>query len=131
MSQRLARSLDLRVDLYNPKNEQTKISKRFQGSAPSSTPTVSAAPARILSSFDASKPNAPGRSNVDQMDTTDVLRIASTTPCGDGWYGIVVGPATYPELGTWFRVQGGPRSRNRGATKNYLIVRETQPAWIA
>jgi len=129
MSQRLARSLNITVDLYNPDNAKTPVSKRFQGANPSSTPTVVGAKARIIAKYDVSKPNAPGRSNVDQMDTTDELRLEGDTPCGDNWFGVVTGPADYPELGTWFRVMGGPKTGSRSRAKNFLIVRVTKPAW--
>lgn len=131
MSQRLARSLNLTVDLYNPKFDKAAISKRFQGAHPSSTPTVVGAKARIISKYDVSKPNAPGRSNVDQMDTTDEIRLEGDTPCGDNWFGVVTGPADYPEVGTWFRVMGGPKTSLRSGAKNFLIVRATKPAWIS
>lgn len=126
MSQRLSRSLVLTVDLYAPSEELARIGKRFQGLAPLPSPTITGARARIVAAYEASRYNAAlGRTNVDQMDTTDRLRLDADTPCGDGWEVVVTGPADYPELGTRFRVQGGPRPGARNRTKTYLIVRAT------
>lgn len=132
MSQRIRRLLTLTVDLYNPNQELTRANKRFQGSAASSTPTVSGAPARIFAKSDVSIPSPVGRSNVDQMDTTDVIELKNETPCGDGWYAHVTAPSDYPEVSTWLKIEGGPQQfMPRKGLRHFLVSRTTQPAWIA
>jgi len=129
MSQRLRRSLAITVDLYEPSEELPRVSKRFQGLATPQAPAVAGAAARISSRYESTKPGGVRRSNIDQMDTTDLLRLAASTPCGDGWWANVTGPQGYPETGTWLRVQGGPRASVRAGVKSFLVVRAVAPPW--
>lgn len=74
------------------------------------------------------------RGNVDQMDTTDNLRLpelmdgGSAVQIGDGWIVRLVAGAG-GENGSWMQIQGEGRNLTfRAATRVYMVTKTTAPA---
>jgi hypothetical protein len=86
---------------------------------------------RIQSKPESSRPvPGIGRSNQDQMDTMDVLRVHIQEDFTDGSYVQNVTPG-HPEEGSWYLIQGDAQILSVHKTKKYYVARVTKPPKVA
>lgn len=76
------------------------------------------------------------RGNVDQMDTTDNLRLpelmdgSDAVQIGDGWM-VRLTAGAGGENGSWMQIQGEGRNLTfRAATRVYMVTKTTAPAVV-
>jgi hypothetical protein len=112
-------------DVYAPSRRAALANKRESGLVYSRVGQN--IPCRVMSKVEASKDSPVGRMNVDQMDTTDVIRFHEDEVVGDGYYLKRVGSG-HPEIGEWLLIQGGPKNMSfKAKTKTFLCVKATRP----
>jgi hypothetical protein len=86
---------------------------------------------RIQSKPETSRPvPGAGRSNQDQTDTMDILRVHIEEDFTDGSYVRNVTPG-HPEEGSWYVVQGDAQILSVHKTKKYFVARVTKPPKVA
>lgn len=135
------RAFSMHCTIYGPAELPTTVSgsKLVEGRDALLAPAVEGVPCRSHSTSDADQPVVGlGQANVDQMDTTDRLRLPSKLwrdddptkkliEPGDGWFINILdgfGAAT----GCWYAVQGGPQgNHHRAHTCQYLVKRTHKP----
>lgn len=93
-------------------------------------------PGRIDSKSEVSDLTPFGRGNIDQMDTTDRLRLpevlvdAVNLQIGDGWM-VQLKSGGGSENGAWCQIAGeGINLAFRAATRVYMITRNTLPPMV-
>lgn len=130
------RNFTMRCNLYAPGDFEVtgKLVENYQ---PFDFPTVENCPCRIEASVDADQPvDGLGSSNVDEMDTTDRLRLPAQLYSddddtliepGDGWVMQIVSGAGSSN-GNWYTFQGAAQaSAWRGLVNQYLVKRSPRP----
>jgi hypothetical protein len=105
-------------------------SKKVQTSGASATAIRTNVPGRIQSRSENSKViRGLGRSNEDQADTTDSLRVHLEEELLDGWFVQNVTPAD-EEFGSWFVIKGDAKIHRKLKHRVYSVGRTTRPAGI-
>lgn len=92
------------------------------------TPTASAVPCHWAPRPESAGAEVPGRTNADIMLTLDVFHFGLDAPdIRDGWF-IELTTAGHPEAGSWFKVQGNPKTLNwRAKRKSVLAKKSVKP----
>ncbi len=121
----------MRFDIYAQSLDNVNPGgKKIQISGTSAVAVRTNIPGRIQSRSENSKViRGLGRSNEDQADTTDSLRVHQDEVLLDGWFVQNVTPGD-PEFGSWFVIKGDAKVRRRLKTRVYSVGRTTKPAGI-
>lgn len=124
LSYRQDRAFSDTFDIYRPVKRDS-AGKKFQGMA--YVLSAAGVRGRVTPKPEAAMPTQFGRTNQDQIDTTDVLRLHMDEECDDG-YRVQVKTPGHPEYGTWYSVNGGPQVRSWRARENsFYMARSLRP----
>lgn len=112
------------VDLYRP-TANASASKLHQGVT--YTLAYSSVRCRIQSKPENLATGPLGRTNKDQVDTTDMLRVHSGQEVGSTFF-VHLRTVGHPEEDSWFAVLGDSQNHVwRGSTSKFFITKSTAP----